>query len=374
MSQPSITLQGKCFCLMRRSVTGRRTSSAFGFVAGMDSAIACLRLHLTFKTLLVPDSQRMTREEIKSTRTLRKLSQAALGRLANLSASDISRIECGYRDMSEAEAAAIAAALDLTPKGVAKTVAERKPVTTLVPQIKEQKSEAPPAPSAPAAATRDIALTNAQAAPVAVAPASKPLPTGSDLNDPANFGVLPDLALLSPGSLDEMAFRDRLSAEISRANKILHTPRVPAAVWRAWRQFEQQATERLRSGAAAPEPEPSPVEMHSPAPAIATIKPVAPAAPASDEKIESKSFNSLFVEAARALLPADQVERINRAAETARKEDVSIGFMKHFRRIAEGELSPAALKQVNDEANRRTISPDRWRTRRGRGHSSAAAK
>jgi transcriptional regulator with XRE-family HTH domain len=310
----------------------------------------------------------MTREEIKSTRTLRKLSQAALGRLANLSASDISRIECGYRDMSEAEAAAIAAALDLTPKGVAKTVAERKPVTTLVPKIKEQKSEAP------AAATRDIAPTNAQAAPVAVAPASKPLPTGSDLNDPANFGVLPDLALLSPGSLDEMAFRDRLSAEISRANKILHTPRVPAAVWRAWRQFEQQATERLRSGAAAPEPEPSPVEMRTPAPAVATIKPVAPAAPASDEKIESKSFNSLFVEAARALLPADQVERINRAAETARKEDVSIGFMKHFRRIAEGELSPAALKQVNDEANRRTISPDRWRTRRGRGHSSAAAK
>jgi transcriptional regulator with XRE-family HTH domain len=326
----------------------------------------------------------MTREEIKSTRTLRKLSQAALARLANLSASDISRIECGYRDLSETEAAAIAVALNLTPKAAAKTVPERKPVTTLVPKIKQEKNEppakpvAPVAPSTPTVAAGVTAAATPSTAPaataVAAAPASKPLPTGSDLSDPANFGVLPDLALLTPGSLDEMAFRDRLSAEISRANKILHTPRVPAAVWRAWRQFEQQATERLRGGVPALEPVPAPIVVSAPAPAVAAIKPVATAAPASDEKHESKSFNSLFVEAARSLLPADQVERINRAAEIARKADASIGFMKHFRRIAEGELSPAMLKQVNDEANQRTISPDRWRTRRGRGQSSAAAR
>ena len=97
------------------------------------------------------------------------------------------------------------------------------------------------------------------------------------------------------------------------------------------------------------------------------------AAPVASGVPGSKSINSLFVEAARSLVPVELVERINRAAEAARQSDPTVGFMKHFRRIAEGELEPALLKQVTEEANQRLASPERWRARRGRGQSSTAA-
>lgn len=308
----------------------------------------------------------MTREEIKSARTLRKLSQAALARLTHLTASEISRIECGYRTLSEAEEAAIASALGIVPKGDAKApvvLKEPKPAEAATPQVKPVKNE----PRAPAP----------EPVPVGTALPGKP---GSDLSDPVNFGILPDLALLTPGELEETAFRARLAAEIARANTILHTPRVPAAVWRAWRQFEQQGTERLRNGAAAA---PAPTAAAAPNAIKAPVftersAPVAsvalPTATDKSDTAESKNFNSLFVEAARAILPPERVERFNRAAEAARQQDQTIGFMKHFRRIAESELEPALIKQVTEDANQRQASPERWRTRRGRGNSSAAAK
>jgi transcriptional regulator with XRE-family HTH domain len=295
----------------------------------------------------------MTRDEIRSARTLRKLSQAALGKLTNLSASEISRIECGYRDLSETEAAAIATALGCAPKIAPIVLESPKPAPMGLARVRKPNTESPSASTMPSMPT---APTNP--------PAAKPTPVGSDLSDPANFGILPDLSLLTTGTPDAVAFRSRLSAEIARANSILHTPRVPAAVWRAWRQFEQQATERLRSDAppVPPAPPAKTVEIKRAAEA-----PVASGVPGS------KSINSLFVEAARSLVPAQLVERINRAAEAARQSDPTVGFMKHFRRIADGELEPALLKQVTEEANQRLASPERWRARRGRGPSSAAA-
>jgi len=297
----------------------------------------------------------MTRDEIKSARKLSKLSQAALGKLTNLTSSEISRIECGYRDLSETEAAAIASALGVTSNASPEVTAEpSKPVPMGMSRVKTPNTEPP---SSGAIASASPASSNTLGA--------KPAPAGSDLGDPANFGLLPDLSLLAPGVLDEGAFRARLSAETARANSILHTPRVLPAVWRAWRQFEQQATERLRNGAPPATPAPLPV-------AAVEVKSAA-AAPVTPAKAESKSFNSLFVEAARSLLPAELVEHINRSAEAARQEDQAIGFMKHFRRIAESKLDPALLKQVTAEANQRLASPERSRTRRGRGQSSAAA-
>ena len=295
----------------------------------------------------------MTRDEIKSARTLRKLSQAALGKLTNLSASEVSRIECGYRDLSETEAAAIARALGCASKVAPIVLATPTPAPMGLARVKKPNTESPSASTMPSVPT---APTNP--------PVVKLIPVGSDLSDPGNFGILPDLSLLTLGGLDEVAYRARLSAEIVRANSILHTPRVPAAVWRAWRQFEQQATERLRNGA-------PPVPPAPPAKTV-EIKPAA-AAPVASGVPGSKSINSLFVEAARSLVPVELVERINRAAEAARQSDPTVGFMKHFRRIAEGELEPALLKQVTGEANQRLASPERWRARRGRGQSSAAA-
>jgi len=302
----------------------------------------------------------MTREQIKSLRKLQKLSQAELGRLTNLTASEISRIECGYRTLSDDEAAAIASALQ------SKQPPAPPPPRGMVKAAKSSVGSATATVSmAPAAAVEAEAQRPApvqSAVVVEVAP-PKPPPAGNDLNDPANFGVLPDLALLNPGTLDREAFRARLSTAIARATTILHTPRVPAAVWRAWRQFEQQATALLRETVVeAPAPIPVPV-------IAAPVKASAPVAVAEapQDKGESKSYNSLFVEAARSVLPPPLVERFNQAAEAARSADASVGFMKHFRQIAEGELEPALLKRVTDEAGIRAASPERSRVRRGRG-------
>jgi hypothetical protein len=300
----------------------------------------------------------MTREQIKSLRKLQKLSQAELGRLTNLTASEISRIECGYRSLTDEESAAIASVLQSKqppppppPRGMVKAAKTAGATATVS--------------AAPTAAVVEAQPPTSPAQPPVIVEAAppKPLPAGNDLSDPANFGVLPDLGLLNPGTLDREAFRARLSTAIARANTILHTPRVPAAVWRAWRQFEQQATALLRETVAeAPTPAPSPIPVPVKAPPMQ-----APTPEAAAEKGESKSFNSLFVEAARSVLPPPLVEHLNQAAEAARTADASIGFMKHFRQIAERELDPALLKSVTDEAGTRAASPERSRVRRGRG-------
>ena len=295
----------------------------------------------------IPLFYRMTPDDIRTARKLRKLTQAALGKLTKLTASEISRIECGYRDLSTVEAAAIASALGLTKAAVSEPVAPAPVVAVGMAAASQVKL------------STDVDQPRAAASSSANVPAAaKGIPSGSDLKDPANFGVLPDLALLgSEGSFDE-SLRAQLSAELARATTILHTPRVPPAVWRAWRQFEQQAMERLRNSSVVA-PVPAPVPAAIPAPVKPTEKIAAPVP-------ESKSLNSLFVEAARELLPGEVVERINQAAERGRQEDPSMGFMKHFRRIAETELDAGSLKRVTDEATRR-IAPERWRTRRGRG-------
>jgi hypothetical protein len=297
----------------------------------------------------------MTREQIKLLRKTQKLSQAELGKRSNLTASEISRIECGYKTLTEDEAAAIATALGTTSK-IGAGLAKAADPDTVAPAV---------ASKTPVTVTATTA--SATAAPAATTPAVS-CPSGSDLSDPANFGVLPETGILQQGSLDETAFRTRLAAEVSRANTILHTPRVPAAVWRAWRQFEQQATALLRGEVATKPAAPAPVVP----PAQPSVQPASAAAVPA--KLESKSFNSLFVETARELLPADISARIGQAAEVARQADPSIGFMKHFRALAQTELDPAQLKKVTDETNRRVASPDRSRARRGRRQSSAAAK
>jgi transcriptional regulator with XRE-family HTH domain len=310
---------------------------------------------------------RMTREKIKSLRKTQKLTQAELGARCHLTASEISRIECGYRTLTAEEEKTIAAVLGVEAEAPPPVIAPAAPAKGLT------AAKAPPPPPASAVLVSETAVPPPAAAAKPAAP--KPEPTGSDLSDPANFGVMPDLQLLELGKNDRAAFRARLMTEVTRANTILHTPRVPAAVWRAWRQFEQQASERLRdaSGVADVAPLPAPKVVPPPV-AVIPVQKAETAAAAEADKGESKSLNSLFVEVARGLLPADQVERLNRAAEAARQQDQSIGFMKHFRRIASDELNEAELKQVNDEANRRLASPDRWRVRRGRKHSSSAAK
>lgn len=73
------------------------------------------------------------------------------------------------------------------------------------------------------------------------------LPTGTNLSDPKNFGLMPPAADLERGSATDDEYRRRLARHIAFATKVLHTSGVPAAIWREWRAFEKAAHERLRA-------------------------------------------------------------------------------------------------------------------------------
>ena len=67
-------------------------------------------------------------------------------------------------------------------------------------------------------------------------------------NDPAHFRELPDPSVLEIGSLDELTYQGRLASALARATEILHTSKVPADIWRAWREFEKKIHTLRRSG------------------------------------------------------------------------------------------------------------------------------
>jgi DNA-binding XRE family transcriptional regulator len=172
----------------------------------------------------------MDRHKFKAARLAQNMSQGALAKAVRLSPSEISRIECGYRDISPKEAQAIAAALGIVP-----------PVT---PSLVAVDAVAVPAAARPA----PLSAIPAPSAPVAVSPVVPPPVIGSDLSDPVNFTELPDLGLLERGTLLPTAHRDRLVAALARATKVLHTSRVRASVWREWRQFEKKIHALLHAG------------------------------------------------------------------------------------------------------------------------------
>lgn len=85
-----------------------------------------------------------------------------------------------------------------------------------------------------------------EAAPVVVPPAP-PEPTGTSLDDPTNFGLLPDYAVLERGSMGHAAYIEAVTKALRFAEKVLHTSKVPAKIWREWRQFERKATEAIHA-------------------------------------------------------------------------------------------------------------------------------
>jgi DNA-binding XRE family transcriptional regulator len=158
---------------------------------------------------------RMDRHKFKAARLAQNMSQGALAKAVRLSPSEISRIECGYRDIRPDEAVALAAALGLVPASTSAPVATVAPVAVIPPTVSS----------------------------VVAAPTS---PVGTNLDDPTNFTELPDVGILEHGAVSPAAHRDRLVAALARTTKILHTSRVRATVWREWRQFERKIQEALR--------------------------------------------------------------------------------------------------------------------------------
>ena len=72
-------------------------------------------------------------------------------------------------------------------------------------------------------------------------------PAGSSLEDPKNFGLMPNLGLLETTGGDSLQQQAKLTDALKFAQQVLHTSGVPAAVWREWRQFERKASEVLRT-------------------------------------------------------------------------------------------------------------------------------
>lgn len=135
-----------------------------------------------------------------------------------------------------------------------RTPAPRRPRAPVTP--KRRKPSPPPAVGlaatrSPQASPPSSSLSTPPAgAPSPTDPAAlPPLPTGTSLDDPTNFGQLPDFSLLKPPHPEYESFRQKLSTALQFAQRVLHTSRVPASVWREWRQFDRQATEFLRLAA-----------------------------------------------------------------------------------------------------------------------------
>jgi len=132
-------------------------------------------------------------------------------------------------------------------------------VTAAAPGAMQETGSAQPTSESSATASTSLAALGTPSAPTPAgapvaasvstpAPAPRPIPTGTSLSDPSNFGLLPDESLLERGDKSEDNFRMQLNTANIFAQQVLHTSRVPAAVWRAWRDFARRAADVLRGG------------------------------------------------------------------------------------------------------------------------------
>ncbi len=250
--------------------------------------------------------------------------------MAGFTASEISRIECGYRDLSLAEARAIAKALGVSVHEVADK-----------PRADEVTTAAASIASAPPAVQVRIP-----------APTSVPK---ADLADPSNFQELPRFDLLKQGDLEVGAFRIQLRGAVDRATKILHTSKVPAAIWREWREFEKKAQEVLRASASEGQSvsEQSGTDGRSAGESrrnqgarLVLAERAFRNGRSSQTRHQEKSYNALFLEGARKILPHDLEAGLTEAAELRLQRDGSVGFMRHFRNTAEETLPPEDLHRI----------------------------
>ena len=99
----------------------------------------------------------------------------------------------------------------------------------------------------PKPADVEIGMGMAKATEAAASPAEPLHPSGTSLDDPKTFGLLPDLSLLATSGGDTRIQQTKLADALKFAQQVLHTSGVPAAIWREWRQFEQKASDVLRT-------------------------------------------------------------------------------------------------------------------------------
>jgi len=295
----------------------------------------------------------MATDWLKKLRTENFPSQTALALAAGIKPARYSRIEKGYCDMREEEIEGLAKALKLTldevrsgQPGVAKAKAAKakSPNGMSAARVAE---EPPPKPS-----TVPLPSSPIQTIPLAT---TKP---GDNLDDPKNFSLMPPAELLSHRDPNDAGVRAQLQKAAIFAEKVLHTSKVRPAVWVAWRDFGRDAQKLLRGSAPIAAPtEPKPIVRIQPlAPKPLPVSPAiakTPAAKSSSRLHGNKNVFGHFVDVARDWLPAATSAALNEKALAAKTSNPEMGFMKHFRRIAEIELPRAEFDRIDRKASLR---------------------
>ena len=181
---------------------------------------------------------------------------------------------------------------------------------------------------------------------------------GDNLDDPKNFSLMPPAELLSQRDTNDAGVRSQLQKATIFAEKVLHTSKVRPGVWVAWRDFGRDAQTFLRGPALIPAPtEPQPIARirhlaPKPLPVSSSIAKT-PAAKSSLRLHGNKNVFGHFVDVARDWLPAATSAALNEKALAAKTSNPEMGFMKHFKRIAEIELPRVEFDRINREASRR---------------------
>ena len=295
----------------------------------------------------------MATDWLKKLRTERFPNQTALALAAGIKPARYSRIENGYSELREEEIKGLAEALKLTVDEV-----RRGEPSVAKPQA--AKAESP----------KGVSVASIAAAPPLKLPTvllpSSPSPTttsaepkpGDNLDDPKNFSLMPPAELLSHREPNDSGVRSQLQKATIFAEKVLHTSKVRPAVWVAWRDFSRDAQKLLRGLTPTVSPvEPKSIEnpqYHAPAP-LPVIPAIAktPAVKSSPRLHGNKNVFGHFVDVARDWLPAATSAALNEKALAAKTSNPEMGFMKHFKRIAESELPRAEFDRIDREASRR---------------------
>jgi transcriptional regulator with XRE-family HTH domain len=293
---------------------------------------------------------------LKKLRTENFPNQTALALAAGIKPTRYSRIENGYSDLREEEIEGLAKALKLTvaevrngQPGVAQPKAAKAISFRGVRATSPAETPTTEQPTVPPSNTTSVAMPP---------PETKP---GDNLDDPKNFSLMPPAELLSHRDPNDADVRSQLQKATIFAEKVLHTSKVRPTVWVAWRDFGRDAQKFLRGPVPTVAPaEPKPIVSIQPlAPKLLPVSPAiakTPAAKSSPRLHGNKNVFGHFVDVARAWLPAATSAALSEKALAAKTSNPEMGFMKHFRRIAEIDLPRAEFDRIDREASRRDDS------------------
>ena len=295
----------------------------------------------------------MATDWLKKLRTENFPNQTTLALAAGIKPARYSRIENGYSELREEEIEGLAKALKLTLDEVRSgqpDVAKSKPAKVKSPRgVKAASVAETPMPEQPT-----VTPPNSPS-PIISSAETKP---GDNLDDPKNFSLMPPVELLSHREATDADVRAQLQKATIFAEKVLHTSKVRAAVWVAWRDFGRDAQKSLRGPAPAVAPvglkpiEKPQCNAPKPLPASPEIAKT-PTKNPSSRLHGNKNIFGHFVDVARDWLPAATSAVLNEKALAAKISNPEMGFMKHFKRIAEIELPRAEFDRIDREASQR---------------------